>query len=272
MDFKSRRFFRIVRYTIKRFSDERGTESAASIAYYAIFSLFPLILVLIVIGSKVLESSDAQEQILEWVTRILPFAGDIIRENIQQVLARRSSVGLIGTLTLAWGATGVFSTLARNINRAWERTAERNFIKLKLMGLSLIAALIVFMSILLILNPILSLVLNQLNNISPVGFMIPIVTQLSLWLFLFGTISLLYYWIPNWKVRPSASVIGGIFSASAIELVTILFTFYLGSGLARYNLVYGSLGAIVALVFWIYLLSVIIIFGAHLTATLDTGV
>ncbi len=260
----------IIRQAAKRFSEERGTEAAASLAYYAVFSLFPLLLVLIVIGSKVIESQAAQEQILNWVARVIPFAGSFIEENIRQVLVLRSSVGLIGTLSLAWGATSAFTTLARNINRAWKNTKEENFLLLKLKGLMVIAGLVAMISVLLVVNPVLGLFLARISEIANIRFYLSLATNLASWLLLWGVVTLLYFWIPNRKVNLKAAFFGGLFSGSMIEITTVVFTYFLSSGLARYNLVYGSLGVVMALVFWIYLLGTIILFGAHIASALDS--
>ena len=236
-----------------------------------IFSLFPLLLVLIVFGSTVIESQIAQKQILEWVRDFIPFAGEIIEENIKQVLHLRGSFGLIGTLTLAWGATGVFSTIVRNVNRAWKDTEEQNFIKMRLYSLLLIGGLAIFISLLLLLNPILGLLTRNISALTQWKVPLSWITELVTWLLLVGGMILLYFWIPRKKIKWQAAVIGGMFSATVIELVTYLFTFSLRTGLAKYNLVYGSLGAMMALIFWIYLMGTIVLFGAHLTATLDDG-
>jgi membrane protein len=62
---------------------------------------------------------------------------------------------------------------------------------------------------------------------------------------------------------------GALVAAVAWELVTDAFTWVLSSGLIHYELVYGSLGAIIALLFWIYLISWILLYGAYLTAAID---
>jgi YihY family inner membrane protein len=80
---------------------------------------------------------------------------------------------------------------------------------------------------------------------------------------------LLYYIVPATRVRVMAAFWGALLAALAWELVTDAFTWILSSGLVHYELVYGSLGAIIALLFWIYLISWILLFGAYLTAAID---
>ncbi len=81
----------------------------------------------------------------------------------------------------------------------------------------------------------------------------------------------LYRWIPNREVPWKVAFWGALVAAGGSELATNLFSWYLSSGFAGYSLVYGSLGAIVAFMFWVYLLSQIALFGAHLSAAIGYG-
>jgi membrane protein len=78
-----------------------------------------------------------------------------------------------------------------------------------------------------------------------------------------------YRWIPNTNVRWRASIAGALWTAIAWELARNLFDIYLTSGLPNYEILYGSLGTVLALMLWIYISCVIILLGAHLTASID---
>jgi membrane protein len=88
------------------------------------------------------------------------------------------------------------------------------------------------------------------------------------WLFVFLLFLSLYRWVPNEHVSWSAAFWAALVVAAAWQIGARAFAWYVGSGLARYQLVYGSLGAIVALMAWIYLGSWLTFFGAHLGAAL----
>ena len=87
-------------------------------------------------------------------------------------------------------------------------------------------------------------------------------------LLLFTSLLILYWWLPRTKVLWREAAWGAMTGSIGISVVTSGFTWFLESGLSNYNLVYGSLGAIVALLFWIYLLSLIVFAGAHLSAAI----
>jgi membrane protein len=88
------------------------------------------------------------------------------------------------------------------------------------------------------------------------------------WLLTFLLILALYRWVPNTRVRTFEAFWGALPAAVATQATTAGFTWYLSSGLASYQFVYGPLGAVVALMVWIYLNSLIILFGAHLSAAI----
>jgi len=122
--------FKILQRTAQRINEERAPEAAASMAYYGFFSLFPLVLVAVVVVSTVLENTLSQDQVLEVLLQAFPFSSQLIEDNIEQVLKARGSVGIIGLVSLAWSAVGAFTVLTRNINRAWPNTRVRNFFKM----------------------------------------------------------------------------------------------------------------------------------------------
>jgi membrane protein len=94
-------------------------------------------------------------------------------------------------------------------------------------------------------------------------------TKLIPWFFTFILCLGLYRWIPNTKVGWLEAGIGAIVAATAAELTKAGFTWYLSSGLARYDLIYGSLGTIIVLMLSIYLIALILLLCAHLSAAIS---
>ena len=253
------------------FTDARAAQATASIAYYAVFSLFPLLLVLIAGGSSVLESEQVQEQVLDFAAEVFPVSQSLIVKNIQRVLQLRGTVSVVALVGLLWSATGVLTVLAYNINRAWPEARPRNFVKSRLVALGMFVGLVV----LLALSSISSTVLGVLSR-----FHVPlwggramdgtplwaVLSSVVLRLFTFFALLGLYLWVPNTTVRWREAFWGALVATLAGEIATKVFTWYLSSGFVQYELVYGSLATIVALMLWIYIGSLIILFGAHLSA------
>lgn len=263
--------FSIVRDAIEQFGKARGSEAAASMAYYTLFSLFPLLLALVAAGSFFLDRQNVYQQVVDLVTQAFPISQNLIEENLQQVLKLRGAVGLFGLGVALWSATGVFTVLTRNINRAWTKAPPRGFLRSRLVALGIVGSL----ALLLIVSLLSSTVLNVLSNfqVSLVNLealygtlLWTVVSDFVPWLLIFVLFLLLYRWVPNAEVPWSAVFWAALVVAVAWEVAANVFAWYVGSGLARYRIVYGSLGTVVALMFWIYMSSWIIIFGANLSA------
>jgi membrane protein len=82
----------------------------------------------------------------------------------------------------------------------------------------------------------------------------------------------LYFWVPQIKVNKMGALTGAVVVTFLWQIITIFFSAYLSSGLARYEIIYGSLGKMIALLAWIYFISWIVLFGAHLTSSIDRHV
>ena len=265
----------IIRVAMTRFGEERGSEAAASLAYYAFFSIFPMLLVFIVIGSFFVDAALVQAQILELLEGVLPGAEDLVIENINQVLQLRGSVTIVALVSLTWSATSVFYILAKNINRAFKTASTPNFFKSRFYGflmflglgslmiLSLAASTIVGL-ISVIKIPINGLALHETILWQPVFSLAPVFINV----FMFWA---MYQWVPTVRVRRRAALISGLAVGIAWELLNNIFTWYLSSSLEQFRLVYGSLGTIVALLLYVYLTATLVLIGAHLTASIQNS-
>jgi membrane protein len=265
----------VIRVTMERFTEERGSETAASLAYYAFFSIFPMLLVFIVIGSFFVDTEVVQFQMLNLLEGVIPGAEDLVIQNINHVLRLRGAVTFVALISLIWSATSVFNILARNINRAFPQASLLDFFKGRLRGL------FIFFGIGILL--LLSLVASTLTGLIPVieipidgiylhetiiwqigAFLVPVFFN---WMMFWA----LYQWVPTVPVNGRASFLGGLIAGVAWVLLNNAFTWYLSSGLSQYQLIYGSLGTIVALLFWVYLTALIVLIGAHLTASIQAS-
>jgi membrane protein len=265
----------VLRITLERFTEERGAETAASLAYYAFFSIFPMLLVFIVVGSFFVDTEVLQIQMLNLLEGVIPGAEDLVIQNINHVLRLRGAVTFVALLSLVWSATSVFNILARNINRAFPQARLLDFFKGRLRGL------FIFFGIGLLL--LLSLVASTLSGLVPVidipidglnlhetifwqigAFLVPVFFN---WMMFWA----LYQWVPTVTVSRRASFFGGLITGVAWVLLNNGFTLYLSSGLSQYQLIYGSLGTIVALLFWVYLTAILVLIGAHLTAAIQAS-
>jgi membrane protein len=261
----------ILRDAFGSFNEARATQAAAGMAYYTFFSIFPLVIGLIIAGSFFLESQQVYQRVVQFFVDALPTSQQLIEQNIDRVLQLRGPVGIIGLISLLWSGTNVFAILAYNINLAWPGAEKRNLLEKRLVGLAMVGMLVGLLIVSLIATP----ALNLLSR-----FQVPLwgaidvyqtalwtlLSRLLPWFFTFFLFLNLYRWVPATSVHWSSAFWGALTAALGWELATRAFTWYLASGTAQYELVYGSLGAVVALMFWIYLVGLVILFGAHISA------
>jgi membrane protein len=260
---------RIVGTSFQGFFAERCPEAAAGIGFYAVFALFPFLLLLVAASSFLLESPDTQERVLSAVLRFLPVSGEIVTENMRNLVGSRATAGVVSAVGLLWAATGVFTTVVRNVDRAWRGELTRNVLLSRLVALVIVFGLVGLAALLLLARSFICIptgwsLPGPLQETVAIACRLPSRAAISGFIFL--TLTLLYRLVPGTRVRWREAALGGAVGILAFRLVTAGFTWYLDSGLARYNVVYGSLGALVALLSWIYIVAAIVLYGAHLSA------
>jgi membrane protein len=263
--------FGILENAIKSFTEKQAAQASAGLAYYSIFSIFPLLLVFIAAGSYFIDTNQVFNVVTQFIQQALPISRQLINENLQEILKTRGAAGIISIFSLLWSASGMFTNLAYNINLAWSRASRRSFLQNRLVGLWMIVGLIG----LIVLSLVLSWITQRLPHMdiahaSPTDLiLLRLISAFGSWLMIFLVFFTLYHWIPRMRVRWSSTIWGALLASLAWKAVTTSFSWYLESRFGRYQLVYGSLGAIVAFLFLIYIISLITLFGAHLSAAIE---
>jgi len=261
----------ILKSAVRTFTEKQAAQASAGLAYYALFSIFPLLLVFVAGGSYFLDSTQVFDTVTQFVQQALPISKQIINENLREILEERGTTGIVSLLILLWSASGMFTSLAYNINLAWPRASRRNFLQNRLIGLWMIVGLIGLIALSIILSWITNrLPFMDINHASPSDLiLLRLLSGFGSWLMIFLVFLTLYHWIPTLRVKWSATVWGALIASLAWKSVTASFSWYLDSSFGQYQLVYGSLGAIVAFLFLVYIISLITLFGAHLSAAIE---
>ena len=257
----------------KSFDEQHGAEAAASISYYSLFSMFPLLLFLVSILGFFIEKLGAPIEIAELITQAIPISSDLVYNNLIQILNARSLGGIIGLIGLMWAASSVFITVSRNINRAWTDASVRNVIQNRLVAFTMIVILLVLTG-----GWIASTILFSLVPKIVIPFFGEIdIFQTQTWNYLSNLIPLslaflillgLYFWIPNTQVKWKEAFWGALTASIALNLATRVFTWLMSSGFATFDILYGSLGTALALLTWVYISALIILIGAHLSSAI----
>lgn len=244
---------------------------AASIAYYALLSLFPFLLLLISILGAITANDQERLALLSFVFRYFPTRLDFVAEQLDSLQQARFRVGIGGGLALLWGSLGVFGAVTAAVNAAWGVEKQRSYLKHRLVSfLMLLAASGAVMLALLLVSA------AQVTRASWFGMVLARygwITTLQTWVTPYLTILLLilglglvFYYIPNAKTRLRDVWVGAILTAVLWRGAFSGFAWYLGWN-ERLALIHGSIAAVVVFLLWIYVSAVILMYGVEFTAS-----
>lgn len=266
----------IVRLTLDRFTATRGTQAAAAMSYYALFSLFPLALVFLTVMSLFVDPKQAAAVVEFAAEQFLPDSPGMkafVIDTVTSIFAVRGEITVISLIALIWSASAAFTTLTFNIDLAWLEETRPNPLKARLVGLLMIVIVYVVLLVTLVGAALANMIavlplmlLDQLGVSQEVarGFGVQGITIIVS----IGVFFALYWWVPSKKAPWSAALLAAVLAALASLVVDAGFSFYLSSRFARYELVYGPIASIIVLMFWFYLRVTIILVGAHLSASI----
>lgn len=256
----------------KEMQQIESTHLAAGVAYYALLSLFPLLLGLLALGGILLSSEGTYQELLSFVTENLPGSKAFVEQNVGEVVEFRGVVGVGAILGFLWTASIGFGAVARSVNRAWGIRVNRPFYVAKplhiLMALAVGALFLISTSatsvIEVITDPERDFGIPAQEFFLQLGLghlalrMVP--WGINIFIFL-----MIYRFAPNCKTYWRYIWPGAVVAAVLLEVSKGLFLWYLDN-LAIYNQVYGSVTSVIVLLFWIYVSALILILGAEIGA------
>jgi membrane protein len=238
--------------------------TAAAIAYFAIFSLFPLTLLSIAIASFSLGSLVDQHLIVQRLEFVAPALGQLLGKNIDEIVRARGPVTMVASAGLIWTASTIFYVLTGTLNDIWG--IERSRPVWKRRGLAILLILVFVGPILFLASLAGSTIANLLTwlpdqitqIVGGTSFVLAILLDVALFM-------LLYLMFPH-AASSWREILPGAMGAGLLwELAKKAFVFFVSTYISVSNLVYGSVAAIVALLTWAYLSGLIFLFGAYLS-------
>ncbi|MCX6033409.1 MAG: YihY/virulence factor BrkB family protein [Chloroflexi bacterium] len=238
--------------------------TAAAIAYFALLSLFPLILLSIAIASFNLGPLLDQQLIVQRLEFIAPALGQLLGKNIDEIIRARGPVTLVALVGLIWSASTIIYTLTQTLNGIWGNKRSRPVWKRR--GLAILFVL-AFAGPALFLTSFASSMIANLstwfpNQIIPIGDGISFIVAIFLDSTLFMVI---YIMLPHGASSWHEILPGAIGAGLFWELAKIIFLFFVSTYVSLSNLVYGSVAAMIAFLVWAYLSGQIFLFGAYLS-------
>ena len=238
--------------------------------YYALLSLFPfLLLVISLLGSVTAAESD-RIAVLTFVFRYFPTQLDFVSIQLDAFRETRLQVGVAGALALIWASLGVFGAITNAVNEAWGVEKQRSFLKHRLVSfLMLVAAGGVTIAGLLLVSAIriaeaswfgvLLVRFGWLTSLQTftVRYFATVVLVLS--------VGLVYYFIPNAKTRFRDVWVGAVLTGVLWRVAFDAFAWYIARN-SSLTQIQGSIAAVVVFLLWIYISSVILMYGVEFTA------
>ena len=254
-----------------------AAEASASLAYYGLFSIFPLLLAVVSIGSIFLEGDLVKVELLEIITQWIPVSADAVNSQVTTVLNLRGPVTVVAIISLLWSGSNVFEKVIVNVNRAFPQGSRPGFFKSRGMALLIIVVMILLFGTSLLISTVVEIfpaaenaLFGKLISSARAWIEVLQIAPLVLKFFLFLAV---YSWIPqSASILFKARLIGALVTAVLWELSSRLLGWAISSGFTNYEIIYGSLASIMALMFWLYLSSYILFFGAHLVHAVDTHI
>ncbi|SKA73177.1 membrane protein [Clostridium sp. USBA 49] len=261
----------IVKSLIFRYKDDEITAMGSQLAYSLLLSFFPfLILLMTIIGYTNIKSDDVIFSLLH----ILPLeVVNLIRDTILDIVGKRRS-GLLSfsMISTIWTASNGFKAVIRGLNKAYDEKEKRPYWKVQLIALLCTIGLvsIIFLAFLLVIfgEIVVNYLTKRLNYTKSLQIMINIMRYLiffSLMVFVFTAV---YMYTPSKRLTFKETLPGSIFTTIGWTLISVIFSYYVNN-FANYSKIYGSIGAIIALMSWLFISSIIILIGGEINATLS---
>lgn len=250
----------------RNFTHDNGFQWAAAIAYYTLLSVFPLVLLAVALAAYVVDVNWAVEQASQFLENVVPANTFQIRELLDGAVQLRASATLASLLFLLFTGSQVFALVTQALNVAYDVGNHYSFLRRMLMRLGQAIVIGSLFVVGLASRLVLDLFWEQLQFLPAEA---ELLRQVVRWvlpvLLLFLAFFLTYRYVPRRAVSHRAAIAG---AAAAVILFVAARPIFLGylQNFANYNVLYGSLTALIILVLWAWLVAIILLLGGHVAA------
>lgn len=270
---RARSIWKAFKMACTGFIDDNALRLSASLSYYTVFALGPLLIMIISLAGIFFGREAIQGKLYMQLNGLVGNAAalqiqDIIR-NIQS--SQLSTAGaIIGGIILFIGATGVFTEMQDSINYIWSVKAKPKkgwlkFLTNRLLSFSLIVGISFILLVSLIINTILNLLSDKLVRLFPdyTIYFFNVVNSAIIFIVISGLFAVIFKVLPDAIISWFDATIGAIFTALLFLLGKFLINYYIGN--STLGVTYGTAASIVIILTWVYYSSIILFFGAEFT-------
>jgi membrane protein len=244
---------------------------AASIAYYALLSLFPFFLLAFAILGNATADAEARNAVLRFVLQYFPTQFEFITKQLDSFRTNTLTISVAGVIALMWGALGVFGAISTAVNYAWGVEKQRSFWKHKLLSFVMfaVASLILLVALLLISASHMvgaSWFAGVLASFPGLLVLRSLTIRYATTLLFILVVGLMYYFVPNAKVRFRDVWIGALVTGLLWKGALEGFSWNV-SDMSRFTRVNGSIATVVVFLVWVYVQAVNLLYGVEFTAS-----
>lgn len=275
MKLKIRDLGKLLKITFKEWNSKDPFRQSAVIAYYAIFSIPGLLVLIITITGYFYDKDIASESILNQVSNTMgPDTASQIKDVLDSVSKSKSTIWatIIGAIVLVFGATGVFVELQKTLNQIWEvKTATKKgilpILKTRFFSFGLILAIAFLLLISLVVSSLLAAMSSWISfETSYIMTIVFKIINFSLSLLIISILfALIFKILPDAKIRWKHVWLGSIFTGILFTVGKTALAFYFGK--ANPGSGYGAAGSVILILLWVSYSSMILFYGAQFTAT-----
>ena len=252
---------------IVNFGKDRVPQMAAAISYFALLSIFPFLLLALAIFGLVLRDGELQQRVLTEIVAALPIEAPTIEEALGNLAGSGASMGVVALVGTVIAATALARSLRGSLNVIFRAEEQRPLLLSWLVDMTVLPVL----GLLFITSLLLSTVWRfaqavaddlGLEEVAPLWELgaLAIPALLS-----FVGLLLLYLLLPNRSLHLLDLWPGALIAMVGFQVGTFVFAIYF-ENFGAYDLIYGSLGGVIALLAWVYVSSLILLFGAEVAA------
>jgi membrane protein len=266
-------YFKLLKEVLSEFSADNVVKLSASLAYYTVFAIGPLLLVIISLTGLFFEKEAVTGELYNQISNLVGKGGaeqvfTIIRNMQEQQTAARYSI--IGFVILIFGATGVFADIQDSINYIWSIRAKPKkgwlkFITNRLLSFSLIIGIGFLMIVTLFINTLTDLFTDRLQRLfnSELVILFQIINLGLLFLVVSFLFAVIYKVLPDARIRWRDAFVGARFTGLLFLIGKFLIGYYLGT--SSIGNTYGAAASIIIVLSWVYYTAIILYFGAEFT-------
>ena len=246
---------------------------AAQLAYYILFALFPFFLFLTTLLGY-LPVPDLLDRIMEGLAQLLP--GDALRlvqDNVRElVTGQRGGLLSFGILAALWTSSSALTAIIDSLNRAYDVEEGRPFWKVRGLAILLTVGLSVFIVVSLVLLTFGPQLGRWVADLMGLGQVFEITWNVFRWVVIVGLLilamAMLYYFAPDVEQEWKWITPGSVCAVLGWVVTSLGFSFYVNR-FGSYNATYGSIGAVIVLLTWMYLTGLFILIGGEINAEIE---